>query len=484
MVEGWTSQRILIGMDWLSNYKEEIICHKKVVRIPLPVWQRWTYLDYRLFWEVIFRIELILEQCRQQSLPTVWPPSEMEELFGTTQGNPRQRFIENFSKIGKSLTILTQKCKTFDWGEEQELAFQTLKDKLCNAPALALSDGSDDFLVYCDASRDRTRLCVNAKRQLNITHVADRGYFVINDCEFATILVKSNIKDMILIAQKEVVDESAGLQKGLDEMIEQRSDGTLYYLDQICVPLKGEVLVAWNEKDIVEYVSNVLYCLKAFRFYVIEPNDSVSINSIIESRDAIFDENRFSSVPRASLRIPNRTEDIGGSVVPEEIIEEEQGMRVIGCLMYAMTCIRPDIAFALGKLSRYTSNPVTLMQAEFSNTKDNSSTSGWYSSAWCDANSRLTKKTNLHYIPNTWYKKFVALAAAGKEAECAATLAKSYSQMYNGKSRHLGVRHSMIRELIMNEVKSIEFVRSQPNLADHLTKGLARDLVIKSAEGM
>ncbi|GJZ71609.1 hypothetical protein Tco_0635460 [Tanacetum coccineum] len=42
----------------------------------------------------------------------------------------------------------------------------------------------------------------------------------------------------------------------------------------------------------------------------------------------------------------------------------------------------------------------------------------------------------------------------------------------------------MIRELITNGVISIEFVRSQQNLADHLTKGLARDLVIKSAEGM
>nr|GFB85794.1 putative reverse transcriptase domain-containing protein [Tanacetum cinerariifolium] len=29
-----------------------------------------------------------------------------------------RRFIENFSKIAKSLTILTKKCKTFDWGEE------------------------------------------------------------------------------------------------------------------------------------------------------------------------------------------------------------------------------------------------------------------------------------------------------------------------------------------------------------------------------
>ena len=56
--------------------------------------------------------------------------------------------------------------------------------------------------------------------------------------------------------------------------------------------------------------------------------------------------------------------------------------------------------------------------------------------------------------------------------------------MYNGKSRRLGVRYSMIRELIMNGVVSIEFVRSQKNLADHLTKGLDRDLVLKSAKGM
>ncbi|GKC59048.1 hypothetical protein Tco_1086646 [Tanacetum coccineum] len=56
---------------------------------------------------------------------------------------------------------------------------------------------------------------------------------------------------------------------------------------------------------------------KVFRFFVIEPNDSVAINSIIKSKDAIFDLNRFSSVPRPSLKIPNGTEDIGGSVVPE-----------------------------------------------------------------------------------------------------------------------------------------------------------------------
>ncbi|GJX95387.1 putative reverse transcriptase domain-containing protein [Tanacetum coccineum] len=62
------------------------------------------------------------------------------------------RFIENFSKIAKTLTVLTQKSKTFDWGEGQENTFQTLKGKLCDAPVLALPDGLEDFVVYCDAS--------------------------------------------------------------------------------------------------------------------------------------------------------------------------------------------------------------------------------------------------------------------------------------------------------------------------------------------
>nr|GFB15100.1 putative reverse transcriptase domain-containing protein [Tanacetum cinerariifolium] len=43
--------------------------------------------------------------------------------------------------------------------------------------------------------------------------------------------IQSSIKDMILSAQKEAIDESKSLQKGLDEMIEQRSDVTLYYID-------------------------------------------------------------------------------------------------------------------------------------------------------------------------------------------------------------------------------------------------------------
>nr|GEY39668.1 putative reverse transcriptase domain-containing protein [Tanacetum cinerariifolium] len=55
--------------------------------------------------------------------------------------------------IAQPLTLLTQKDKKFDWSEEQEKDFQTLKDALCSAPILALPDGPDDFVVYCEASR-------------------------------------------------------------------------------------------------------------------------------------------------------------------------------------------------------------------------------------------------------------------------------------------------------------------------------------------
>ncbi|GKB81019.1 putative reverse transcriptase domain-containing protein [Tanacetum coccineum] len=55
------------------------------------------------------------------------------------------------------------------------------------------------------------------------------------------MILQSSIKDRILTTQKEVVDEFVGLQKGLDEMIKQRSDRTLYYLDRIWIPLKGDV---------------------------------------------------------------------------------------------------------------------------------------------------------------------------------------------------------------------------------------------------
>ncbi|GKC00487.1 putative reverse transcriptase domain-containing protein, partial [Tanacetum coccineum] len=77
-------------------------------------------------------------------------PTEIHQFLGLT--GYYRRFIEGFSKIAKPMTKVTQKSVKFNWGEREETAFQTLKQKLCGAPILALPEGSENFVVYCDAS--------------------------------------------------------------------------------------------------------------------------------------------------------------------------------------------------------------------------------------------------------------------------------------------------------------------------------------------
>ncbi|GJZ93659.1 zinc finger, CCHC-type containing protein [Tanacetum coccineum] len=412
---------------------------------------------------------------------------------------------------------------------------------------------------------------------------------------------------------------------------------------------------------------------KAFRFYVIEPNSLVLINSIIESRDAIFDKNRFSSVPRPSLRIPNGTKDIGGSVVPKEVTEEDdpktfdeamksqdvafwkeaindemdsimgnntwvladlppgckplgckwifkrklkvdgtiekfkarlviQGfkqksgidyfdtyalvaristirlliamvsihnliihqldaktaflngdldeetpkqwhqkfnelvlsngyllnqankcvyskfdetgkgviiclyvddmlifgtdqvhvglikeflsLRVIGCLMYVMTCTRPDIAFAISKLSRYTSNPGYMIATGISNTRRGVSQSHYIE--------KVLKKFNYFDCTpvstpmNTSEKLKLNNGQAVSQLEYTSNSGTQHWQAFQQVLKYL--KKTMDYRLTYTGYPSvvvyIGFVRSQRNLADHLTKGLARGLVLKSVEGM
>nr|GEV85452.1 putative reverse transcriptase domain-containing protein [Tanacetum cinerariifolium] len=89
-----------------------------------------------------------VEAIRNWSAPTT--PMEVRQFLGLA--GYYRRFIEGFSLISKPLSKLTQKNKKYEWGMEEEEAFQTLKQKLCSAPILALPEGTKNFIVYCDAS--------------------------------------------------------------------------------------------------------------------------------------------------------------------------------------------------------------------------------------------------------------------------------------------------------------------------------------------
>ncbi|GJV70265.1 putative reverse transcriptase domain-containing protein [Tanacetum coccineum] len=149
-------------------------------------------------------------------------PFEVRSFLGLARYY--RRFIENFSKIAKSLTILTQK---------------------------SLPDGPEDFVVYCDASglglgcvlMQRGKVIAYAFRQLKIH---EKNYTT-HDLELGAVVFALKIWRHYLYGTKSrrwielfsdydyeiryhpgkanVVVDALRLQKGLDEMIEQRSDG-------------------------------------------------------------------------------------------------------------------------------------------------------------------------------------------------------------------------------------------------------------------
>ncbi|GJU35919.1 putative reverse transcriptase domain-containing protein [Tanacetum coccineum] len=120
------------------------------------------------------------------------------------------------------MTKVTQKSVKFDWGEKEEAAFQLLKQKLCSAPILALPEGSENFVVYCDASykglgavlMQREKVIAYASRQLKRQYLYGTKCVVFTDQKELNMrqrrwleLLRLNLPKQILNAQAEARKE-------------------------------------------------------------------------------------------------------------------------------------------------------------------------------------------------------------------------------------------------------------------------------------
>ena len=84
-----------------------------------------------------------------------WPrpttPTEVRSFLGLA--GYYRKFIEGFSSIAAPLNKLTKKSAKFEWSDSCEHSFQELKNGLITAPVLTLPEGSEGYVIYCDASR-------------------------------------------------------------------------------------------------------------------------------------------------------------------------------------------------------------------------------------------------------------------------------------------------------------------------------------------
>ncbi|GKB99631.1 putative reverse transcriptase domain-containing protein [Tanacetum coccineum] len=204
---------------------------------------------------------------------------------------------------GLSLLRQTRNHDKYEWGTEEDEAFQTLKQKLCSAPILALPEGTENFVVYCDASHkgygavlmQREKVIAYASRQLKkheenyTTHDLELGVYILDqkelnmrqrrwiellsdyDCEIRyhpgkanvvadaqsqkdrepirvrslVMTVHTNLLERILNAQTEVMKEENIKTENLGRLIklifETRFDGIQCFEGRIWLPLFGGI---------------------------------------------------------------------------------------------------------------------------------------------------------------------------------------------------------------------------------------------------
>ncbi|GKE69681.1 putative reverse transcriptase domain-containing protein, partial [Tanacetum coccineum] len=164
------------------------------------------------------------------------------------------------------MTKLTHKNVKFDWSEKAKAAFQLLKQKLCSAPILALPEGSENFVVYCNASRkglgavlmqrekvirggnsDQKELNMRQRRWLEL--LSDYNYEIRYHLGKANVVAdalsrKERLKPLrvraLVMIRKEENYETEDLC-GMLKKLESRADGTLWLNGRSWIPCRGNL---------------------------------------------------------------------------------------------------------------------------------------------------------------------------------------------------------------------------------------------------
>ncbi|GJZ89611.1 putative reverse transcriptase domain-containing protein [Tanacetum coccineum] len=180
---------------------------------------------------------------------------EIRQFLGLT--GYYRRFIKDFSKIAKSLTKLTQKNKKYIWGEDQESAFQLLKQKLYETLILALPEGNDDFVIYYDASHQGLRAVLMQRDK----HILDQKELNMRQRHWLELLADYDYEIRYHPGKENVVADASSRKerikplraenlRGTDKSFETRPDGTRCIKNRSWLPLFG------NLRDLIMHESH------------------------------------------------------------------------------------------------------------------------------------------------------------------------------------------------------------------------------------
>ncbi|GJY28814.1 putative reverse transcriptase domain-containing protein [Tanacetum coccineum] len=271
-------------MDWLSKYHAKILCDEKVVHIPIDETLIVQVTEKKKSDEKRLEDILVVREFPKvfpEDLPGLPPvrqtPAKIEAVKNwaspTTPTEVRQflglagyyrRFIKDFSKIAKSLTELTQKNKKYIWGEDQESAYSTAKQKL-------------HFLDQKELNiRQRRWLELLADYDCEIRYYPGKANVVADAfsrkeslCIRSLIMtLHPKLPTQILEAQTEAIKEEnikAENLRGMDKSFEICLDGTRCIKNRSWLPLfsgpkRKLLLVASSKAIIAEYVGKHVAC--------------------------------------------------------------------------------------------------------------------------------------------------------------------------------------------------------------------------------